>query len=52
MGLMLLLGTIGLALMGTVAAINTTVASWIGGIVPPVLGKAGMIFTKDRDKSP
>jgi len=51
MALTLLVGNMGLALMGTAVAINSAVAGWIGGVVLLVLGKAGIIVAKDRNKT-
>jgi hypothetical protein len=50
MALTLLVGNMGLALMGTAIAINSVVAGWIGGVLVLVLGKAGIIVAKDRNK--
>lgn len=49
--LTLLVGNMGLALMGTAIAINSVVAGWIGGVFILVLGKAGIIVAKDRNKN-
>ena len=46
----LLVGNMGLALMGTVIAINAVVVGWVGGVLVLVLGKAGIIVAKDRNK--
>jgi hypothetical protein len=48
MALTILVGNMGLALMGTAIAINSVVAGWFGGAIVLVLGKAGIIFDKDR----
>ena len=48
--LTLLVGNMGLALMGTAVAINFVVAGWIGGVFLLILGKAGIIVAKDRNK--
>jgi ABC-type transport system involved in cytochrome c biogenesis permease component len=50
MALTLLVGNMGLALMGTAIAINSVVVGWIGGVLVLVLGKAGIIVAKDRNK--
>jgi hypothetical protein len=50
-GLTLLVGNMGLALMGTAIAINSAVAGWIGGVFILLLGKAGIIVAKDRNKT-
>ena len=52
MALTVLVGNMGLALMGTAVAINSAVAGWIGGVILLVLGKAGIIVAKDRNKTP
>ncbi|KZK82133.1 hypothetical protein PsAD13_03687 [Pseudovibrio sp. Ad13] len=49
--LTLLVGNMGLALMGTAVAINSLIAGWIGGVMILVLGKAGIIVAKDRNKN-
>lgn len=49
--LTLLVGNMGLALMGTAVAINSAVAGWVGGLFLLILGKAGIIVAKDRDKT-
>lgn len=48
--LTLLVGNMGLALMGTAIAINSVVAGWVGGVFILILGKAGIIVAKDRNK--
>jgi putative Mn2+ efflux pump MntP len=52
MALTVLVGNMGLALMGTAVTINSAVAGWIGGVILLVLGKAGIIVAKDRNKTP
>lgn len=49
--LTLLVGNMGLALMGTAVAINSVVAGWIGGVIILIVGKAGIIVSRDRGKS-
>jgi hypothetical protein len=49
--LTLLVGNMGLALMGTAVAINSVIAGWVGGFLILVLGKAGIIVAKDRNKT-
>ena len=46
--LTVVVGSMGLALMGTAIAINSLLAGWIGGILILILGKAGIIIAKDR----
>jgi hypothetical protein len=48
--LTLLVGNMGLALMGTAVAISSPIAGWIGGVFILILGKAGVIIAKDRNK--
>ncbi|WP_103332475.1 hypothetical protein [Pseudotabrizicola formosa] len=45
-----LVGNMGLALMGTAIAVNSLIAGWVGGIVILILGKAGLILNKDRQR--
>jgi hypothetical protein len=45
-----IVGSMGLALMGTAIAINTFVAGWVGGLFILILGKAGMIVARDRKR--
>lgn len=45
-----LVGNMGLALMGTAVAINSLFAGWIGGVSILILGKAGLIVTRDRQR--
>ncbi len=51
MALTVLVGSMGLALMGTAVAINSFLAGWIGGVLVLVLGKAGIIVAKDHKKN-
>jgi hypothetical protein len=46
--LTVVVGSMGLAFMGTAIAINSVVAGWIGGVFILILGKAGTIIAKDR----
>lgn len=48
MALTLFVGNMGLALKGTVVAINSLVAGWIGGALFLILGKAGIVLAKDH----
>ncbi len=41
-------GNMGLALLGTAVAINPLIAGWFGGASILILGKAGLIVTRDR----
>lgn len=48
--LTLLVGSMGLALMGTAIAINSLFVGWVGGVFLLILAKAGLIISKDRKR--
>ena len=48
--LMLLVGNMGLALLGTAYAVSAFWTGLIGGACTVILGKAGVIILKDRKK--
>lgn len=50
LALTFVVGNMGLALMGTAVAINSLFAGWIGGVSILILGKAGLIVTRDRQR--
>lgn len=45
-----LVGSMGLALMGTAIAINSLFVGWVGGVFLLILAKAGLIISKDRKR--